>query len=306
MTRRQAPASGAKVHSGDDFIVGVGGAGSMGMTPAGVAPTPAGIGLLLPSVVALIGYLVAAWPEARRPSAWWRLLSIGWLAHGLSILIDIAGIGTAQGGIRFGFAPALSVTVWLVIAVYEIESRWVTIQGGWRPLAAFGAAVVVLAWLFPGQLYPQVASPWAPAHWLLGIASYGLFGVAVLHAMLLRRAERRLRAGARPVSAEPAAGIPVLRLERLTFAFVWAGFVALTAAIAIGYASADTWRWDHKSVFSLLGWVVFAGLLAGRQAFGWRGRRAAGWLYAGAVLLLLAYVGSRFVIEVVLARGRIG
>lgn len=276
--------------------------------------TAAGYALMLPSLVALVGYGIAAWPAAAdapgRRRAW---LSLGWLAHAASLAVDVAGVGTGHGGIRFGFAPALSVTVWLVLAVYEIERRWVPIQGGWRPIAACGAAVVALAWIFPGQLYAHVASPWAPAHWMLGIASYGLFGVAVLHAMLMRRAERRLRAGLRtplagerePGGGEPPTGIPVLRLERLTFAFVWAGFAALSAAIALGYAFADPWRWDHKAVFSLLGWAVFAGLLAGRHAFGWRGRRAAGWLYAGAVLLLLAYVGSRFVIEVVLARGRI-
>jgi ABC-type uncharacterized transport system permease subunit len=52
----------------------------------------------------------------------------------------------------------------------------------------------------------------------------------------------------------------------------------------------------------LLGWAVFAALLWGRQVQGWRGRRATRWLYAGAVLLLLAYAGSRFVFEVVLGR----
>jgi ABC-type uncharacterized transport system permease subunit len=70
--------------------------------------------------------------------------------------------------------------------------------------------------------------------------------------------------------------------------------------MAIGFA--PHWRWDHKSVFSLLGWATFAMLLGGRQAFGWRGRRATRWLYTGAALLLLAYVGSRFVLEVVLGR----
>ena len=55
-------------------------------------------------------------------------------------------------------------------------------------------------------------------------------------------------------------------------------------------------------MFSILGWIVFAALLAGRRAFGWRGPKAARWLYAGAILLLLAYVGSRFVLEVVLQR----
>ncbi|MDH3460672.1 MAG: cytochrome c biogenesis protein CcsA, partial [Burkholderiaceae bacterium] len=69
-----------------------------------------------------------------------------------------------------------------------------------------------------------------------------------------------------------------------------------------GWSFAAPWRWDHKTVFSTLSWVVFAGLLAGRHAFGWRGRRAMRWLYAGAVLLLLAYAGSRFVWEVVLQR----
>ena len=53
---------------------------------------------------------------------------------------------------------------------------------------------------------------------------------------------------------------------------------------------------------ALVGWLVFAGLLAGRSAFGWRGPRATRGVYAGAALLLLAYVGSRFVLEVVLHR----
>jgi ABC-type uncharacterized transport system permease subunit len=52
----------------------------------------------------------------------------------------------------------------------------------------------------------------------------------------------------------------------------------------------------------VLGWLVFAGLLSGRRAFGWRGPAATRWVYAGAAMLLLAYVGSRFVLEVLLQR----
>ena len=95
-----------------------------------------------------------------------------------------------------------------------------------------------------------------------------------------------------------------LQLERLTFRFVQAGFVVLTATLALGVLNTVHWRWgDHKAVFSLLAWSVFAALLAGRHLRGWRGRHATRWLYAGAVLLLLAYVGSRFVLEVLLNRG---
>ena len=62
------------------------------------------------------------------------------------------------------------------------------------------------------------------------------------------------------------------------------------------------WRWDHKRTFTVLSWLTFATLLIGRWRLGWRGRRAVRVLYAGAVLLLLGYVGSRFVLEVLLER----
>jgi ABC-type uncharacterized transport system permease subunit len=137
-------------------------------------------------------------------------------------------------------------------------------------------------------------------HWVLGVASYGLFGVAVLHGSLLDAAERRMR---NKLPGDGAVlGMPLLRLERLTFRFVEAGFVVLTAALLLGAVTVTRWRWDHKTVFSMLGWLVFAALLAGRFGRGWRGRHATRWLYAGAALLLLAYVGSRFVLEVVLGR----
>jgi ABC-type uncharacterized transport system permease subunit len=98
--------------------------------------------------------------------------------------------------------------------------------------------------------------------------------------------------------------MPLMQLERLTFRFVQAGFAVLSATLALGALAPTGWRWDHKSVFSLLAWAVFAALLLGRHWRGWRGRYAMRWLYLGALLLLLAYVGSRFVMEVLLARPR--
>ena len=254
--------------------------------------------LAVPSVLALIAYTAAAGLDERHGAVLRAALLVGWVAHALAILIDIAGIGSADVVPRFGFAPALSVTVWLVLAVYEIESRFVPLPGARRTLALLGIAVVALAWLFPGELRAQLASRWVPLHWVLGIASYGLFGVAVLHGVMLNRAERQMRQ-----ATASGGGMPLLRLERMTFSFVTAGFVVLTAALLLGAWFADPWRWDHKTVFSMLGWVVFASLLAGRRAFGWRGPAATRWVYAGAGLLLLAYVGSRFVIEVLLHRG---
>jgi ABC-type uncharacterized transport system permease subunit len=272
---------------------------SFGPDPGSLSPLV--VALSLPSVVALACYVGASLPSQRFATILRLALLVGWIAQGLSIVIDLVGIGSDVPGARFGFAPALSITIWFVLAVYELESRFVPLPGARRALAWCGIVVVVLAWIYPGQVHPLASSVWAPLHWLLGIASYGLFGVAILHALLLSRAERQMRhtALASPARAD---GLPILRLERLTFRFVGAGFVALSAAIVLGAWFANPWRWDHKTVFSLLGWIVFAGLLAGRRAFGWRGPMAARWLYAGAGLLLLSYVGSRFVLEVLLHR----
>ena len=271
---------------------------SFGTSAAGEAALALG----LPSLVALAGYATAVALNERFGGALRAALLTGWLAHAVAIVVDIAGLGSDVVVARFGFAPALSMTLWLVLAVYVVESRFVPLPGARRTLALLGIVVVVLAWLFPGELRPQVASRWAPLHWVLGIASYGLFGAAVLHAAMLSRAERQMRPATVAV-AGAMKGMPLLRLESLTFRFVAAGFVVLSAALLLGAWFANPWRWDHKTVFSMLGWVVFAGLLAGRRTFGWRGPAATRWVYAGAALLLLAYVGSRFVLEVLLHRG---
>ncbi|RDH97034.1 cytochrome C assembly family protein [Caldimonas thermodepolymerans] len=252
------------------------------------------------SLAALVGYGVALLQSEHTARLLrWTLIG-GWVAHGLALVLDGAGIGAPQPGARFGFAPALSTTLWLVLAVYAIESRFVPLPGVHRALAVLGLTAVVATLFFPGEMRPNVDGAWMPLHWVLGIASYGLFGAAVLHAALLSRAERQMRE--RRGAPEAPVGMPVLRLEKLTFRFVAAGFAVLSAALLLGIAYADPWRWNHKTIFSVLAWAVFAALLAGRRAFGWRGRRATRWVYAGAALLLLAYVGSRFVMEVLLGR----
>jgi ABC-type uncharacterized transport system permease subunit len=191
-----------------------------------------------------------------------------------------------------------------MIAVHTVESRLLPLPTVRLALALAGIAGVAAALLFPGDAR-QPSTALAPLHFALGVGSYALFAAAVMHAGLLDRAERRLRrggTGSAARTAAPAAGMPLLQLERLTFRFVEAGFAVLTLTLLLGMVTVAHWRWDHKAVFSLLAWGVFAALLVGRHRRGWRGRQATRWLYVGAALLLLAYVGSRFVMEVVLGR----
>jgi len=255
---------------------------------------------LFAALLAVGGYLVAALPPATAGRASAVALVLGWAMHLVVLVFDIGGWGQPLPGARLGFAPVLSMTIWLVVAVHTVESRLVPLPAVRRWLALAGAVAVLLAAAFPGEPR-QYASPLAPLHFALGVGSYGLFGAAVLHASMLDAAERRLRL--RTGSPVAAMGMPLLQLERLTFRFVEAGFTVLTATLLLGVVTATQWRLDlHKTVFSLLAWGVFAALLIGRHRRGWRGRRATRWLYAGALLLLLAYVGSRFVFEVLLGR----
>jgi len=224
---------------------------------------------------------------------------LAWCLHGLLLAWGLWGNEP-----RFGFAPALSVTAWLVGLVYAIETYvFPQLKTPWL-LSGAGSAVVLLALLFPGSPLNTTASPWLPLHWALGIASYGLFAVAVVHAWFMTRAESRMR-----LAASAPDGLPLLTMERLTFRFVNLGFALLTATLFAGfffgsqlYGAGHALKWDHKTIFSVLSWLVFAVLIIGRARFGWRGKRAVRFLYTGAGLLLLAYAGSRFVMEVVLGK----
>jgi len=253
--------------------------------------SPAGLALTLAAAAA---YVIPAAAAARLSDQAARLaLQIAWVLHAGVLAWSLFGETP-----RFGFAPALSVTAWLVLTVYAIEHQVFPQPRARWALAGLGAAAVLLALFFPGTPLHVAASPWLPLHWALGIASYGLFGAAVAHAWMMMRAERHIRQ-----ATDTHSGLPLLTLERLTFRFATGGFVLLSATLVAGaFFSQTGWRWDHKSVFSVLAWCAFALLLLGRARFGWRGRKAVRILYTGSLLLLLAYVGSRFVLEVVLGR----
>ena len=253
---------------------------------------------LMLSVSAAAAY---AWPALRARQmgtasarVW---VGLAWLLHGSVLTWSLFGEHA-----QFGFAPAMSITAWLVAAVYAVESQiFPQLPTRWT-LCSVGAVAVLLAYFFPGNPMPSTASAWLALHLALGVASYGLFGIAVVHAWFMTRAEARFRHG-----QDPNSGLPLLTLERLTFRFVGAGFVLLSAILLAGllfgeslYGHGHAWSWSHKTIFSLLAWVTFSVLLVGRSAFGWRGKRAVHTLYAGSVFLLLAYVGSRFVMEIIL------
>ena len=252
------------------------------------------------SGLAALAYALAALAGARLSDrSARRLIWLAWAAHAVALL------GLLAGPVRFGFAPALSVTAWLVVTAYGVERHiFPQLKARWA-MGGLGALAVLLAWVFPGSLLSSLTSPWLPLHWALGLSAYGMFAAAVVHAWMMTRTEHDIRQG-----QEADSGLPLLTLERLTFRFVNAGFVLLSATLVAGALFGENlygqdhghWRWEHKTVFAVLSWLTFAVLLIGRNLWGWRGRRAVRVLYIGAGLLLLSYAGSRFVLEILLGR----
>jgi ABC-type uncharacterized transport system permease subunit len=208
--------------------------------------------------------------------------------------------------LRFGFAQALSAMTWLAVALVWFESFFYRLDGMEPLVLPLAAVAVPLPALFPGLAssgaYAQAGA--FKLHLALAMIAYGLFVIALLHAMLMAVAERQLH---RKSHFSLISLPPLLTLEKLLFRVIAAAFLFLTLTLATGIAYSETLfgrplRADHKTVFAVLSWLTFGLLLLGRWRYGWRGRTATRWTLTGFVLLILAYVGSRFVLEVVLHR----
>ena len=244
----------------------------------------------------------AAGAPAPGLQAWERAVILLPLAiHGALLYSELF----AAGELRFGFAYALSAMLWLTVLFYWLESFVYDLDAMQPPALALAALAVPLPVLFPGHLGAAYAASFEfRVHLVLAMLAYSLFTIALLHALLMAVVERRLH---RKEGAVLGALPPLLTLERLLFRLIGAAFLLLTVTLATGFAFSESlfgraMRFDHKTVFGVLSWLTFGLLLAGRWLYGWRGRTALRWTLSGFVLLFLAYIGSRFVLEVVLGR----
>jgi ABC-type uncharacterized transport system permease subunit len=206
--------------------------------------------------------------------------------------------------LRFGFAQALSVMVWLAVVIVWIEGLFVRADLLFGMALAAAAVCAPLTAFFPGRVTPDAYSFAFKLHLVVGMLAYSLFVVATLHAVLISVVERRLHSA--PTVIDPATP-PLLTLETWVFRLTAAAFIVLTVTLVVGVAYSESlfgkaMRFDHKTLFVLLSWLTFGGLLAGRWRYGWRGRTALRWTVSGFVMLMLAYPGSRFVLEVILHR----
>lgn len=261
-------------------------------------------------------YLLVVWREwmglrsaaARVPFWLGAVLLLALMLHGALLLH-----GMYQGGeLRFGFAHALSATLWITALIVCVETLFSASRGMFLLVLPLTALASFLPVLFPGAIIGRSsASPLFQVHLLLAILAYSLLTIAAIHALLMATMERRLHGEAVVTPGRLGFVIdrlpPLLAMEGVLFRLITVGFILLTATLVSGiFFSEELFgrplRFDHKTVFAIAAWIVFGGLLLGRLVFGWRGRTALRWTLTGFAMLMLAYVGSRFVLEVLLQR----
>ena len=165
---------------------------------------------------------------------------------------------------------------------------------------------ILLPLIFPSsRILDNTELPAFRAHLFGAMLAYSLLTIAAFHASLMIVIERHLHHPAgHPVLVNLP---PLLVMEKLLFRIIWAGFILLTLTLISGTFFSNEvfgqpFTFTHKTFFGVVSWSVFAALLVGRQFYGWRGRIAIRWTLTGFVILLLAYIGSKFVLEVILNR----
>lgn len=180
-----------------------------------------------------------------------------------------------------------------------------------RPLENLGVVLfpvamvtVVLQALAGREIQAVVSSSWQlQFHVALSIFAFAMLSIASAQALLLAFQDRALR---RHQVSGPIESLPSLRtMETLLFRLIGMGFALLTLALVSGVAFIDDLMAQHlvhKTVLSVSAWIVFGVLLWGRWRFGWRGRTAVNMTLSGMAVLLLAYFGSKLVLELILDR----
>ncbi|HFD91842.1 MAG TPA: phosphohydrolase [Gammaproteobacteria bacterium] len=231
----------------------------------------------------------------------------------LPLLVGAFGVGLHAGilrhtiftsdGINFGFSHAVSLIAWLIALLLLVTALRRPVENLGIAVLPLGGLAILLEYAVPSVHFLPAHLRHLEIHILLSIVAYSLLSIAALQALLLAVQDRHLH------NKHPGGFIrmlpPLQTMEELLFKMIAVGFVLQSLSLASGLAFMDdifAQHLAHKTILSIIAWVVFAILLWGRWRFGWRGRVAIRWTLGGFVALALAYLGSKLVLEIILGR----
>jgi ABC-type uncharacterized transport system permease subunit len=210
-----------------------------------------------------------------------------------------------ERGLNLGFFNAASLTALITALLLLMASIKQPVENLGIPLLPVAAATMALALWYPNQRAVIAETSWQlDLHILFSVLAYSIFALAAVQSVLLAIQDNHLR------NRHPGGFIralpPLQVMERLLFQMIGVGYALLSVALLTGILFLEdifAQHLAHKTILSLTGWVIFGVLLWGRWRFGWRGRKAIGWTLSGFAFLILAYFGSKLVLELILGRG---
>lgn len=204
-----------------------------------------------------------------------------------------------MGGMHFAFFNSLALFAWIITGLLMLSTlRW--------PLVSLGILVYPIAGLCAALFGLTANSQDNPAstfslplqlHIISSVFAYSMLSLAGLQAIILAIQDHQLH------HHKPGGFVrslpPLQTMERLMFRVIGAGFILLSLALLSGFIVVDQW-FTHKIIFSMIAWLIFATLLIGRWKAGWRGRKAIRFILSGISFLILAFFGSKLVLELIL------
>lgn len=262
------------------------------------------ITILLLYLLAAVALILSRLPRFAKQSRIYIFIAFSVAALGVfshaqnlfSIILPGNGLALSAGTV----ASMIGLELALIALIAALEPALRGMSAGMLLLAAPTALLMGTA----GMVHNDAGLQWhVRAHILIALTAYGVLTVGAIVAVFALIQERRLHAAR--ITAANRLFAPLETTERLLIGLTATGFAGLTLAIATGLYFVNNLLAQHlvhKFAFSLIAWVIFGVLLAGRFVAGWRGKRAVELYLWGFAALCLAYFGSRVILEQIFNR----
>lgn len=207
-----------------------------------------------------------------------------------------------NNGFNFSFVSTASLIAMIVALMLLIAMLNKPVQKLGLVIFPVAAVMLGLELIYPAEQHSLQNHNWEMStHILTSIIAFSLLNIAALQAILLAFQDQQLKS--HPPKPFILSLPPLQTMESLLFQMLSAGLLFLTISLISGFLFIEdlfAQHLVHKTVLSILAWIIFTGLLVGRSLYGWRGRTATKLTLAGFILLILAYFGSKFVLELLL------
>ncbi len=224
--------------------------------------------------------------------------AIATILHGITWFMPIF----SGGSLVFSFFSVGSLIALVISSLIIISAIKKPLENLFLGIFPMAALLLLLNLLIPATTHATTQwSPGVSSHIVLSIIAYSVLTIAAFQAVMLLVQNHQLKH--KQLSGIMRILPPLQTMDRLLFEMLGVGTVLLTLAIASGFIFLDNifaQHLMHKTVFTLIAWSILSFLIFAHWRFGWRGNVASKWTLTGTGFLILAYFGSKLVLEIIL------